>query len=93
MKKQLIGLLFILLSACEPVLAQQKADSVKIYRDSIFVLGTKYEKVNAEKKDAVSTLAQIIYYEKIIVRNKTQKKYEHGWVTRALKYYNLPTKK
>jgi len=92
MKNQLISLLFIILSACSPVLAQQKVDSLQIYRDSVSVLQIKYEKVNDEKKDAVSTLAQIIYYEKIIVRNKTQKKYEHGWITRALKYYNYKPK-
>jgi len=92
MKKQLIILFLIILTGCSPILAQQKIDSVKIYRDSVSVLQIKYEKVNDEKKDAVSTLAQIIYYEKIIVRNKTQKKYEHGWITRALKYYNYKPK-
>jgi len=92
MKKQLISLLLIILVSFTTVCQTQK-DSVKIYRDSILILNTKYKIVNNEKKDAVSTLAQIIYYEKIINRKKSQKKYEHGWITRALKYYNLPIKK
>jgi CII-binding regulator of phage lambda lysogenization HflD len=92
MKNQIISLVITILCSCSPILAQ-KPDSVKILKDSISVLNAKYQKVNNEKKDAVSTLAQIIYYEKIINRKPTQKKYEHGWITRALKYYNLPTTK
>lgn len=46
-----------------------------------------------KQADAISTLSLIIYYEKIIAHNPTQKKFEHGWILRALKYYNLPTTK
>jgi len=102
MKKILIGIVFILiLSGCrhytDRYIIQRNNDTVLI-KDTCYVLRVdtlyivKQNAVSLKQADAVSTLTQIQYYENIINRNPSQKKYEHGWITRALKYYNFKKK-
>jgi hypothetical protein len=98
----ILFVLVILTQGCaQKKLITQEKNKLVVQHDTIHIISvdtipvvkmdTVYKNGETLKQaDAISTLAQIIYYEKIIAHNPIQKKFEHGWILRALKYYNLP---